>query len=151
MRITDTPPELDTSPELGSSDIPLYQEMIGMFQWATELGRVDILHEISKYQASPREGHMLQLLRIFEHLEKHYKLSIYMDPRRSILDGIKFQCDTSEFLEYYQDAEEPLPKRFPKSGDKPVVTSAYVNASHCANKVTGRSHSGYICLLIGHQ
>ena len=47
MQITDTTPKLDTSPELGPSDITLYQEMIGMFRWATELGRVDILHEIS--------------------------------------------------------------------------------------------------------
>ena len=43
MQITDNPPELDTSPELGPSDIPLYQEMIGMLQWATELGSIHFI------------------------------------------------------------------------------------------------------------
>jgi len=48
-------PELDDSEELGPKDITLFQEMIGMLRWATELGRVDMLHEISilsQYQAS---------------------------------------------------------------------------------------------------
>ena len=43
MQITDNPPELDTSPELGLSDIPLYQEMIGIHQWATELGSIHFI------------------------------------------------------------------------------------------------------------
>ena len=54
-------PELDTSDELNAEDTQFYQELIGMLRWATEIGRVDILHEISilsQYQASPREGHM---------------------------------------------------------------------------------------------
>ena len=58
-------PELDQTPELSADDTTLYQEMIGMLRWATELGRVDILHEISilsQYQSSPREGHLEQLL-----------------------------------------------------------------------------------------
>lgn len=49
-------PELDVTEELGTDDIRFYQEMIGMLRWATELGRVDILQEISilsQYQASP--------------------------------------------------------------------------------------------------
>ena len=76
-------PELDDSLELGARGVTLYQEMIGMLRWACELGRVDILHEISllsQYQMSPREGHMQQLLRIFSFLERQPKLTLYMDP-----------------------------------------------------------------------
>lgn len=41
-------PELDGSSELLNCDIALCQEeMIGMLRWATELGRVDMLHEAS--------------------------------------------------------------------------------------------------------
>ena len=50
-------PELDGTEELGPDGIQFYQEMIGMLRWATELGRTDILHEvsiISQYQAAPR-------------------------------------------------------------------------------------------------
>ena len=90
---------------------------------------------------------MLQLLRIFGYLEKNYKLSIYMDPRRPNLSGIDFKYDTSEFLEYYRDAEEQLPRKFPRPRGRSVVTTAYVDASHGANKVTRRSHSGYILFV----
>ena len=48
--------------------------MIGMLRWATELVRVDVLHEVSllsQYQASPRQGHIEQVLHIFAFLDKH--------------------------------------------------------------------------------
>ena len=54
-----------------------------MLRWATKLGRTDILLEtvlMSQYQASPRQGHMEQVLRIFAYLEKKPKTSLYMDP-----------------------------------------------------------------------
>ena len=55
-------PELDVSDELDAGDVQMYQEIIGTLRWATEIGRVDISHEVSilsQYQTSPREGHML--------------------------------------------------------------------------------------------
>ena len=39
-------PELDGSPELGDDNCQLFQELIGMLRWSTEIGRVDILHEV---------------------------------------------------------------------------------------------------------
>ena len=50
-------PELDGTPELDAKDTQYFQELIGMARWGTEIGRVDVLHEISllsQYQASPR-------------------------------------------------------------------------------------------------
>ena len=67
--------ELDISDELNAEDTQFYQELIGMLRWATEIGRVDILHEISilsQYQASPREGHIEQLINIIQ--SSHYIL-----------------------------------------------------------------------------
>ena len=64
-------PELDGTPELGPDDHRFFQEMIGMLRWATELGRVDVLHEVSllsQYQASLRQGHIEQFLHIFAFL-----------------------------------------------------------------------------------
>ena len=71
-------PELDQTPELRTDDTTLYQETIGMLRWATKLGRVDLLHEISilsQHQSSPREGHLEQLLRIFGFLHGKPKLT----------------------------------------------------------------------------
>ena len=143
-------PELDDSPELDSSDITLYQELIGMLRWACELSRVDILHEVSilsQYQAAPRVNHMKQLLQIFGYLEKHPKLSIYLDPDMPHLNSFEFPSDTSEFLEYYRDAKEEMPKNMPKPRGRSVVTTAFVDSSHAANKVTRRSHSGHIIFV----
>ena len=53
--------ELDGSPEIEPDDLQFYQELIGMLRWATERVHVDILHE----KASPRDGHLEQVLHIF--------------------------------------------------------------------------------------
>ena len=50
-------PELDATEELQSDEVNYYQELIRILRWATEIGRVDILHEVSilsEYQANPR-------------------------------------------------------------------------------------------------
>ena len=39
--------ELDTSDELDEEGIQYFQELIGILRWATEIRRVDILHEVS--------------------------------------------------------------------------------------------------------
>jgi hypothetical protein len=49
-------PEADVTEELNSDDVTLFQELIGV-PWATEIGRVDILLEVSllsQYQANPQ-------------------------------------------------------------------------------------------------
>ena len=68
---TDFHPELETSAELKSDGIQLYQELIGVLRWAVELGRLDILLEValmSTYLAMPRQGHLQQVYRIFGYL-----------------------------------------------------------------------------------
>ena len=57
MNITFSP-ELDVTEELNEDDTTYFQELIGVLRWATEIGRVDILLEVSllsQYQANPRE------------------------------------------------------------------------------------------------
>ena len=60
-------PELDDSPELNDNERAYYQELIGVLRWATELGRIDILREVSllsQYQACPRKGHMQEIMQL---------------------------------------------------------------------------------------
>jgi hypothetical protein len=44
---SDYKPELDTSPELAAEGHSYYKELIGILRWAVELGRLDILLEVS--------------------------------------------------------------------------------------------------------
>ena len=53
-------PELDVTPELGDRQVTYYQGLIGVLRWICELGRIDILVEVSmlsRFLACPREGH----------------------------------------------------------------------------------------------
>src|SRR6056300_696374 len=144
-------PELDGSPELNDEDRRYYQELIGMLRWATELGRVDILLEVSllsQYQASPRDGHMEQALRIFSFLRRYSKLSLYMDWREPDLKLTgQVRSTKEEFGEYYRDAKEEMPRCMPEPRGEPVSTTAWVDASHAANKKTRKSHSGYVIFV----
>jgi hypothetical protein len=101
-------PELDGSPELDADDTQYFQELIGMLRWATELGRVDILFEVSLLshcQASPREGHIEQIFHIFAFLRKKPKLSIYLDPSLPHIEYRDFKTNKEDFAEQYRGAK----------------------------------------------
>jgi len=148
--LTSYEPELDGTPELNDDDHRFYQELIGILRWATELGRVDILLEVSllsQYQACPRQGHMEQALRIVAFLKNNNKMSLYMNWRLPNIDQSSMQYTAQDFKGIYRDAEEELPPRMPKPRGRGVETLAYVDASHAANKKTRRSHTGYVIFV----
>ena len=146
-------PETDSSNELTSDEITTFQECIGILRWAIEIGRVDILTEVSMlsaYQASPREGHLEQVYHIFAYLKKKPKLTLYFDPQEPEIDNDWFEGDSPDvFKDQYRDAHEQMPPEYllPQPRGRSVTTTAYTDASHAANKVTRRSHTGFIIFL----
>ena len=144
-------PELDDSPELNSDDLTHFQELIGILRWAVEIGRVDILTELSMlsaFQASPRRGHLEQAYHIFAYMKKKVKLTLYFDPSLPNIDLTMFKGDSAEiFKEQYRDAREEMPPKMPKPRGRQVSTTAFVDSSHAANKVTRKSHTGYIIFV----
>ena len=143
-------PELDGTTKIDEDETQFFQELIGILRCATELGCVDILHEVSilsQYQASPRQGHLEQALHIVAYLKKKPKLSIYMDPDLPNVDYSVFTTKPGDFHEMYRDAKEQLPFDMPLPRGKPVTTTAWVDASHGANKITQRSHTGFIIFV----
>ena len=134
---SDFVPELDESPESSKGGMTLYHELIGILRWATELGRADILHEVSnlsQYQAVPREGHLNELLHIFGYLKKRPKMSIYMDPSLPKIDYGAFKTRPQDFAEYYRDAHEHLPHDMPVPRGVSVSITTFVDASFAQNK-----------------
>ena len=149
-------PELDITDKLEAEDVTFFQELIGVLRWATEIGRLDILLEVSllsQYQASPSEGHLEQLLHIFGFLRKHPKLTLYLSPKLPQMDLLpqmdfgEFRTNREDFAELYRDAEELLPHHMPVPRGRSLVMTAFVDASHAANKVTRRSHTGFVIFL----
>ena len=142
-------PELNGTPELNDDETQFFQELIGVLRWATEIGRVDILHEtsiLSQYLGCPRQGHLDQALHIVSYLKKKLKLTLYFDtqlPQVEVISSTKRDA----FKEIYRDAEESRPHRMPVPRGRAVTTMAFVDASHAANKVTRRSHTGFIIFV----
>ena len=143
-------PETDGSPELGPELITTFQESIGVLRWAVEIGRVDINTEVSmlsSYQAAPREGHLDQVYHIFAYPKNKPKLTLYFDPSLPNIDPSWATGDDAQtFRETYRDAQEELPPdhMMPEPRGRPISTTAFVDASHAANKVTRRSHTGFV-------
>jgi hypothetical protein len=149
MNITYSP-KMDITEELNDDNITYFQELIGVLRWATEIGRVNILLEVSllsQFQANPRDSHLEQVLHIFAFLKAYPKLTLSLSPELPNLDYGDFRTNKDDFAEIYRDAEELLPHRIPTPRGRSVATTAYVDASHAANKVTRRSHTGYVVFL----
>jgi len=67
--------ETDESPELDAEDAAYYQSQIGVLHWMVELGRMDIITEVSllaSQMAMPREGHLEAVFHIFGYLKQKH-------------------------------------------------------------------------------
>ena len=104
---------------------------------------------LSVYQASPRQGHLQQLLRIFAYLKKKPKLSLYFDLTLPQIDESMFAGATTQeqFKEQYREAEEELLDHMPVPRGRQVEIFTFVDASHASNRVTRRSHTGFIIFI----
>ncbi len=59
----------------------------------------------------------------------------------------EFRTKREDFAEIYRDAEEPMPHCMPQPRGRSVTTTAYVDASHASNKMTRRSHTGFVIYM----
>jgi hypothetical protein len=82
-------PELDESPELDPTRANFYQSKIGILRWCVELGRIDIITEVSMLSTSlclQREGHLESVLHVFEYLGLHNNARVVFDPTYPAVD-----------------------------------------------------------------
>jgi hypothetical protein len=93
LKIAPTPfakdyrPEIDISPELGAEDATYYMSQIGVLCWLVELGRVDIITEVSMLAsqlACPRDGHLEAVYRIFAAVEATMRLCSIPGPAEDL-------------------------------------------------------------------
>ena len=147
-------PELDASNLCDDNLTTIYQNLIGILRWTCELGRIDILHEVSllsQYLAQPRIGHLQQAVNIFYYLKYHERSWMVMDPTTFDVEWIPrsdrdiHPLERANLLkEIYGDAEDELPHNMPEPRGKGIDLNVFVDADHAGNKVTRRSHTGII-------
>jgi hypothetical protein len=138
-------PWLETSPELKADGVQRFQELIGQLRWAVEIGRVDILLEVSllsSYLAMPRVGHLEQAFHVFGYLKTHPKRKLAFDPAHPSIQENRFQ--QGDWTEFYRDAKEAIPENMPKPRGNCMSTHCFVDANHAGDTETRRSQTGIL-------
>ena len=148
-------PELDVSEPCNDEEAKYYMNLIGVLRWMCELGRIDILFEVSvlsQHLAYPRTGHLIQALHIFKYLDIHKENMLnfdptYLDMPEQLDPKMNSRCKIEAMKKFYPDAEEAIPDNAPKSRGRPVQINCFVDANHAGNKVTRRSHTGILIFI----
>jgi hypothetical protein len=119
--------------------------LIGVLRWAVEIGRLDILLEVSllsSHLALPRKGHLEQVYHIFAYLKYAGRRRIFLDPTHPLISEDRFK--KYDWTDFYQYAEEPIPPNMPKPRGKLMTTHCFVDSDHAGDKVTRRSQTGIL-------
>ena len=114
--------------------------MIGILRWSVELGRIDIITEVSmlsSHNISPRTGHLEAAYQIFEYLSNHGRLRVVFDDLEPDVIETKFQ--PVNWASIYGDLTEKIPENMPEARGNPVIISLFCNAAFAGDIVTRRS------------
>ena len=145
---SDYRPEIDVSPLLSDTLANRYQNLIGVLRWACELGRIDILLEVSwlsSFAAMPRRGHLEAVYHVFAYLKKHDRSTLVFDDSYPPVNELAFTH--VDWTDFYPEAAEPIPPNMPQPRGNPVKVFSFVDADHAGNLLTRRSHTGILIFL----
>ena len=140
--------ECDLSDECDDEQSRLYMSLIGVLCWMVELGRIDIICEVSmmsSHVAMPREGHMRQLIHMFSYLKKYHNSRIVFDPTYPDIQINDFEKKNWE--QHYGNCEEEIPEDCPRPLGKELIIRSYVDADFAGDVLTRRSRTGFIVML----
>ena len=129
--------ELDATPELSPDMALYYQLQVGILHWAMELGRVNIVTEVStlaSQMAMPREGHLEAIFHVFAYLNIKHNSRLVLDPTYPVIPQNTFQ--TYEWTNFYSNIKEAIPPDAPEPWGKEVDLRMYVGSDHAGDPRT---------------
>jgi hypothetical protein len=141
-------PELDESPELDPTRANFYQSQIGILSWCEELGRIDIVTEVSMlstYLCLPREGHLEAVFHVFAYLGIHHNARVEFDPKYPAVDMGTFI--NTDWKSMYGDVKEMNPSDDPVTREKEVYLRLFVDYDHACEQFTRHSKTGFFIYL----
>jgi hypothetical protein len=103
-------PEFDESPEFDPIRANFYQSQIGILRWCVELGRIDIITEVSMLSTHlclPHEGHLEAVFHAFAYLGLHHNARVLFDPTYPSADMGTFIKTDGKYM--YGDVNEIMP------------------------------------------
>jgi hypothetical protein len=144
--------EVDDSPLCIEDKSDKYRSIIDCCIWIIVLGRFDLEYAtsaLSRFNMLTREGHLKAVKRILSYLKTFPK-----GPKgRVIIDtsypdhSLYLVEDHSNWMEFYSDASEEIPKDLPPEKGPRVRMTVYVDADHAHDLVTRRSITGILVML----
>ena len=140
--------ELDTTDVLDAEGMATYHSQIGILRWMVELGRIDIITEVStlaSFSAMPREGHLEAIWHIYAYLKAKHNSTMIYDPTYPNHNEDAFK--QVQWKEFYGEISEAIPPNAPEPRGKDVDITLYVDASHADDRLHRRSRTGYILFL----
>jgi hypothetical protein len=142
-------PEIDDSLLCTEYESAKYRSIIGCCIWIIVLGRFDIAYAtsaMSRFNMLPREGHLKAVERILSYIKTFPKGRVIIDT--SYPDHSMYPVeDHSNWMEFYSDASEEIPKDLPPEKKPRVRMTVYVDADHAHDLVTRRSITGILVML----
>jgi hypothetical protein len=142
-------PEVDDSPLCTEDDSAKYRSIIGCCIWTIVLGRFDIAYAtsiMSRFNMLPREGHLKAVKRISSYLKTFPRGRVIIDTSYPDYSVYPVE-DHSNWIEFYPDASEEIPKYLPPEKRPRVRMTVYVDADHAHDLVTRRSNTGILVML----
>jgi hypothetical protein len=140
--------ELDESPELYPTRENFYQSQIGILRWCVELGRIDIITEVSMLSTHlclPREGHLEAVVHVFAFLGLHHNARVVFDPTYPAIDMGTFI--NTDWKAMYGDVKEMIPSDSPGPRGKDADLRLFVDSDHAGEQFTRRSRTGFVIYL----
>ena len=142
-------PEVDDTPICTEEESSKYGSIIGYCIWIIVLGRFDFAYAISamsRFNLSPREGHLKAVKRILAYLNTFPKGRIIVNttyPDHSIYPTEEHP----NWKDFYPDAEEEIPNDLLMSKGPKIRMTVYVDADYAHDLVTRRSITGILSTL----
>ena len=140
--------EDDDSPELTPTLASYYQHLIGVLHWIVELGRVDLVTEVSllaSQMAMPRRGHLDAALHVVAHLKSRSNARMVFD--LTYPDIYHHEFKKQDWAHFYGDVQEAIPMNAPKPRGKDVDLRLMVDSDHAGDRLRRRSRTGYYIFL----
>jgi hypothetical protein len=101
---------------------------------------------MSRFNMLPREGHLKAFKRILSYLKTFPRGRVIIDT--SYPDHSMYPVeDHSNWMEFYPDAGEEIPKDLPPEKGPRVRMTVYVDADYAHDLVTRRSITGTLVML----
>ena len=142
----------DSSDPLNEQFHKKYLQLVGMLNWISALGRVDITYatrKLARYNAAPRVAHWEAAKHVFGYLKKHPKLALPVDPtplksEPGVPIEVKnYDAELTLFKSLYPNSTEDHDPNAIPSLNTGMVLTLYVDATWASDS-NRHSITGYI-------